>query len=559
MAEMEFRFPPAEQPTLPGSPANPPHPVQRRIGYFLISILVGVSAGLGVWLIQANLAFIQGGLGLDPVEGAWLLSAYYMTNVTANLLLIKFRQQYGLQRFVRIVLAVYALSTIAHLLIHDFRSALFVRALAGIAGSGLITLTILYMMQAMPPSKRIVGAMVGICLPQLGAPLARVISPSLLVTGDWRPTYWIELGFALATLAAICLLPLPPSNREKAFERADFVSIGLLAPGMWLLVAVLSQGRLGWWAETPWIGVALAAAIGLIAAALIHEYGRLQPLIDVQWLGRREIARLMLIAAYVRLLLSEQSVGSIGLLSVEGMGSDQLVGLNMVILLASAAGLVGMVLLFRPNDVAFPIIVSVALIAIGSLMDSDATNLTRPANLYISQALIGFAAIVFLGSAMAIGIARTLLAGPRAFIGYVMIFSTSQSLGGLAGSAWLGTFEISREKFHSNQLVESIRLSDPVSAARVAGSGAPLRGLTTDIVERGANATAILSRQVAREAHILAYNDLFLLIFFFSILILCWGIWLRYSLLHRGEVSPIIQLQQRMLAAQAAIASGGAQ
>jgi MFS family permease len=555
-AETEYRFPPAEQPTLPGSPANPPHPPRRQLGYFLISLLVGISAGLGVALIQVNLSFVQGSLGLDPVQGAWLLAAYYMTNVTANLLLIKFRQQYGLQRFVRIVLAVYAVSTVAHLLLHDFRSALLVRALAGIAGSGLITLTILYLMQSLPAPKRIVGAMIGIALPQLGTPLARVISPGLLVAGDWRPTYWLELGLTLATLAAVTLLPLPPNNREKVFERADFVTIAMLMPGMWLLVAVLVQGRIGWWSDTPWIGVALALSIALIALAVIHEYGRANPLIDVQWLGRREIVRLMLVAAYVRLLLSEQSVGSIGLLAVVGMGADQMVAINTVILLASIAGLIGLVLLFRPDDVTFPIIISVALIAIGSFMDAGATNLTRPANLYVSQALIGFAAIVFLGSAMAIGIARTLLAGPRAFIGYIMLFSTSQSLGGLAGSALLGTFETMREKYHSSHLVEAIRMSDPIAAARINGSGGALRGTIGDSVARGASGIELLGKQVAREAHILAYNDVFLVIFLFSLLLLCWGLWLRYAMRRRGEISPIIQLQQKMQAAQAALAKG---
>jgi hypothetical protein len=340
------------------------------------------------------------------------------------------------------------------------------------------------------------------------------------------------------------------------FERADFVTIAMLMPGMWLLVAVLVQGRIGWWSDTPWIGVALALSIALIALAVIHEYGRANPLIDVQWLGRREIVRLMLVAAYVRLLLSEQSVGSIGLLAVVGMGADQMVAINTVILLASIAGLIGLVLLFRPDDVTFPIIISVALIAIGSFMDAGATNLTRPANLYVSQALIGFAAIVFLGSAMAIGIARTLLAGPRAFIGYIMLFSTSQSLGGLAGSALLGTFETMREKYHSSHLVEAIRMSDPIAAARINGSGGALRGTIGDSVARGASGIELLGKQVAREAHILAYNDVFLVIFLFSLLLLCWGLWLRYAMRRRGEISPIIQLQQKMQAAQAALAKG---
>ncbi len=74
------------------------------------------------------------------------------------------------------------------------------------------------------------------------------------------------------------------------------------------------------------------------------------------------------------------------------------------------------------------------------------TNLTRPSSFYLSQALIGFASLLFLAQAMVIGIARTLLAGGKNFISFVVLFSLSQSVGGLIGNAFLGTFQIIREK-----------------------------------------------------------------------------------------------------------------
>ncbi|MFD2272391.1 hypothetical protein ACFS07_17740 [Undibacterium arcticum] len=72
------------------------------------------------------------------------------------------------------------------------------------------------------------------------------------------------------------LLKLPPSDRIKTFEKLDFLTFGLFAPGVALLCAVLSLGRIVWWLETPWIGVALAGAIALITSELVieHESGR---------------------------------------------------------------------------------------------------------------------------------------------------------------------------------------------------------------------------------------------------------------------------------------------
>ena len=133
----DYVFKPHERPTLPGSPANPDHPTSRMVRHFLIGCLIGITGGLGNALVTVNLNFAQGTLGLNSDEAAWLTAAYFMTNVTANLLLVKYRQQFGLQPFIRYTLVAYAVTTLMHLFIHDFWTSVAVRAMSGIAASGL--------------------------------------------------------------------------------------------------------------------------------------------------------------------------------------------------------------------------------------------------------------------------------------------------------------------------------------------------------------------------------------------------------------------------------------
>ncbi|GEN98686.1 MFS transporter [Novosphingobium sediminis] len=550
-----YVFKPHERPTLPGSPANPEHPAWRRRGYFAIGALVGITGGLGNALTLVNLNFAQGSLGLYSDEATWLTAAYFMTNVPSNLLLVKYRQQFGLQPFIRWMLAAYALATLLHLFAHDFWSAVAVRAVSGVAASGLSTLTILYFMQSMPAPKRLAGAMIGICVPQLASPLARALSPHLLEWGNWHMLYWFELGLALATLAAVMALPLPPSERDKVFEPLDLLTFALFAPGTALLIAVLSEGRIEWWTERPWLGIALAASVVLIGAALLIEHLRRNPLINTRWLGTRELLRLILIATAIRVLLSEQAFGSIGLLTVVGMNNDEMVTLNFIIVLASLAGLATAVVTFRPEQLSTPITVAVVLIAVGAFMDASATNLSRPENFYFSQALIGFASLLFLAQAMVIGIARTLLAGPKHFISFVVIFSMSQSIGGLAGGALLGTFQTAREKYHSHELVQSIVMTDPLIAARMRASAGVLAPTQGDAAYRSAEGGALVAQQVAREANILAFNDVFMLVGMLAVLTSLWGIGIRISIWRRHETSPVILLQQRMAQAAAAAAN----
>ena len=539
-----YVFKPHERPTLPGSPANPDHPASRRRVYFAIGCLIGLTGGLGNALVQVNLNYAQGTLGLNSDEAAWLTAAYFMTNIPANLLLVKYRRQFGLQSFVRWILWAYAITTLLNLFVHGFWTAVTVRAMNGLSAAGLSTLCVLYVMQSMTAPNRMFGLMIGVSIPQLTTPLARVLSPRLLDWGNWHILYYFEFGMALASLAAVISLPLPPSERVKSFERLDILTIGLFAPGIWLLVAVLSEGRIEWWTDRAWLGFALAGSIALITAALIVEHRRASPLLDTRWLATREMVRLMLVAASVRVLLSEQTFGSVGLLTVVGMLNDQMVTLNLIIIAASIAGLVTAILTFNPNDLARPINIAIVLIAIACFMDAGSDNLSRPANFYVSQAMIGFASLLFIGQTMVIGISRTLLAGAGQFISFVVLFNISQSVGGLAGSALLGTLQTVREKFHSNILVQQVVLTDPVDVQRVRAGSAAISGVVIDPTLRAAEGTALLAQQVSREANILAFNDVFLVLGVLAVLAAIWGVYIRISIRVRGEVSPVVLLQR---------------
>lgn len=511
-ATAEYQFKPHERPTIPGSPATPDHPTPRRVGYFCVGVLIGLTAGFGNALVLANLNHIQGVFGLYSDQAAWLSTVYVMTNVCMSMLLIKFRQQYGLQHFARLFLLGYVAVALAHIFVHTFETALLVRAANGIAASGLSTLALYYMIQALPAAHRLKAIVLGIGVPQLATPLARTFTSGMLEAGNWKTLYLFELGLALLSLVAVALLRLPPSERIRAFERLDFLTFALFAPGMALLCAVLAQGRILWWTEAAWLGYALCGAVVLITAALWIEHNRANPLLNTRWLGSRAMLRFALVAIAVRVLLSEQPYGAVGLLTVLGMGNDQLVPLYGIVTLATVAGLAVSALTVNPMNLERPIRISLLLIAIGAFMDAHSNNLTRPANMVWSQALIAFAAVYFMGPTLLIGMLQALSKGMSHIVSFSALFGITQSLGGLAGSALLGTFQVYREKFHSHSLVQSISLTDPLDAARIQALGGAYGRVLTDPALRQAEGTALLAQQVTREANVLAFNDVFLLI-----------------------------------------------
>ncbi|KQT45714.1 hypothetical protein ASG47_12215 [Devosia sp. Leaf420] len=208
---------PASQPSAP--PAMPPFvpksPLVAAV-YIFSSLVLGLTQGLGLNLITANLQGLQASFGATQSEMGWLAAAYFATNLAGTILMFKVRTQFGLRRFAEIGIAAYVLVVIAHLFAHDLQSAIVVRAIMGIAAAPLSTLGFYYMLEWLPPQKKM---SIGICFGMLGStlalPLARVISPELLQLGDWTGLYAVELGLALISLAVVFLVPLTHPPRVK--------------------------------------------------------------------------------------------------------------------------------------------------------------------------------------------------------------------------------------------------------------------------------------------------------------------------------------------------------
>jgi MFS family permease len=511
---------PHERPLLPGSPSTPLHSDRRRLAYLIVGFIVAMTGGLGNALVTVNLPYAQGSLGVYAAEIQWLPAAYVMANVSMNLLLVKFRQQYGLQLFTELFLGLYAVATLAHLFVHGLASAIAVRAAHGMSGAALTVLGLYYVLQAFPAQHRLKAVVIGVGFPQLALPMARLFSSELLEIGEWRGLYFFELGMALLAMGCVLLLKLPPGDRVKAFEKLDFLTFGLFAPGVALLCAVLALGRTVWWFESPWLGYCLAGSIVLIAAALLVEHNRAAPLLNTRWLSTGMMLRLAASVLLIRIVQSE-AAGTVGFLQALGLNNDQMQTLWFITLVGSVGGIAVSALTITPARIQPSLMIALAMMAVGAFMDSRATNLTRPEQMYVSQFLLAFGGTFFLGPTFVSGFGAV-IAAPRNLISFSLMFTMSQNIGGLLGSAIVGTVQVMREKFHSSQLVENLTLLDPQVAARVQSGGAALAGTLADPGTRNALGVAQLGAAATREANILAYNDVFLLIAVVAVATILW-------------------------------------
>ncbi|MFT4076101.1 MAG: MFS transporter [Asticcacaulis sp.] len=499
-ADSEYVFAPHERPSMPGSPYAPSHPLRRKLGYVIVAIIMAMAASLSNAIVSVNTQSLAGAMGVTTTEVTWLLAVYVAFNASANLLLIKARMQFGIPPVMRALLWPYIVLVFCELLWPSFSLAIVARAAGGFLAAGMSSLVIYNLMQVFPAKFRPLAIVFAVGLPQLATPIARLLPVEQLMVNGQQTIHMIELGLALAASAGANLVRLPPTDKVPSFDPLDAITLALFLPAMLLLSVVLTMGRYLWWTDTPWLGVALAVSVTLFFLVGFIEYKRTNPLLHLRWIGSKDILRFCAVAMLVRLALSEQTYGTLGLLTVGGLNNDQLHGLFAVILFAMIGGTLASAVLLKAPRIPYLIIVASLIIALGAGLDSFASSLTRPPQLYLSQALLAFGSTFFIGPALLFGFGKVLEQGKGFIVSFSVMFSLSQNIGGLAGSALLSSYQVIQARAHTQSMYSHLLAGDPAVAARVQG------GVTS------------LAQVISREANVAAFNDVARLVMVIAIL-----------------------------------------
>ncbi|MET3601260.1 MFS transporter [Martelella mangrovi] len=502
---------PQPGPLYPGAPPpQPPKPLPQLLAYMFAATVVGLTQGLGMSFITVTIQQIAGPLKATTAEASWLMAAYLAPNACLTLLLFKVRQQFGIRHFAEVSIIVYVLINLGHLWVDSFQTALIVRFFAGIAAAPMTSISILYMLEGLPREKKMsIGLSGGMTVMLASTPLAGVIAPYLFDHGGFRSLYICEIGMALLSLALIFRLPLVSGERVKVISRADLISFSFLALGMGAITVALSLGRIYWWTEVRWTGALLILGVVALMIMAIIELNREEPLLDIRWLTSAEIIHFTGALMVFRLILSEQSTGVRSFFIMLGLSNEQFVGLYTVILVATVAAGVTCAVILKPGRVALMHGIALVLLIIGSWLDSHATSMSRPQDMFLSQILIAFASGLFMPAAMMVGFIAALKRGPNYILSFIIVFVTTQRLGAIIGSALFGSFVTWREQVHSAALVQSLTPDNPLVAERMRQLSGAYASTISDGVIRTAEGAAALARQTTQQAYVLAYDDAF--------------------------------------------------
>ncbi|HEY0275488.1 MAG TPA: MFS transporter [Paenirhodobacter sp.] len=508
-----------QQPAPQPAPQPEPMSLPRTVAYMVAAILIALGATVPQGVLSANIAQIAGDLGATTAQASWLLVAFIVPRSCLPILLIKIRTQYGLRRFTEVSIIGYVLADFAAVWVDDLRSAALVEFLSGSASASLSTLAFLYMLEPLGQAWRLrLGLPMALCFLIMGPSLARVMSPWLIGDGGLMRVHLATLGTAIISLASVVMLQLRPVPHMKVIHPLDLLSFALIAFGFTAMITAFVMGPIYWWRDAGWLGALLAAGVGALAGAVALELRRSAPLLDIRWLLSPAMVHLTGALLIFRIILSEQSTGAPRMFQLLGLSPSQLVPLFSVICAFTLLGTLACVAWLKPTRVPQFHFSALVLIACGAWMDSQATMDTRPEQMIVSQALIAFAGMLFMPPAMITGLLSALRKGPQYLLSFIIVYISTQSVGGMIGSGIFTTLINQRQAFHYQLLTEELTTTDDIVSQAISTQMTALAPQILDPTLRRAQAVSQLTTDTSNQAYVMAYNDAYFLTFLLAVL-----------------------------------------
>jgi DHA2 family multidrug resistance protein len=217
--------------------------------------------GANVSIPNAALSHMQGALSMADDEIGWLFTSYLVASVLAIPLTPWLAGRFGRKLILQIALVIFALGLVLDTLATSPIPLVLARIVQGAAGGTLLPLSMVVLLDVLPPARRTrVSLWLSACV-LLGISCGPSIGGWLSEYHGWHSIFYFSLpmvGFIF--LAVTLFLPEKKAAQPPSFDFFGFAAFSLGVAGLQML---LDRGeRLEWFASTEIWAEALASALG---------------------------------------------------------------------------------------------------------------------------------------------------------------------------------------------------------------------------------------------------------------------------------------------------------
>jgi MFS transporter, DHA2 family, multidrug resistance protein len=491
----------------PPAPASTEPGLRDWIG--VLAMVVGLFlAIMDVQIVTSSLTQIQGGLSASADEISWVQTAYLiadvvmipLTGMLARLLSTRLLFVIGALGFVAASTLCATATSLGQMIVY--------RALQGFSGGALYP-TVMPVVYTKFRGPRLATMMVFISLIlNLSSTLGPTIGGFLTDTFSWHWLFLVNIVPGIA-VAIVVWFSIDIDKPDLSLLR-DFDVTGLVLMALFLgcLEYALEEGpRWDWLADGT---ISAAVVVSSVAATLFfwRVLTYRQPIVDLRVFADRNFA----LGTFYTFVVGLGTYGTTYLIplflaQVRGYNAWQ-IGTTVVI-----TGLAQMIVspfsarVARRLDLRLMLAIGLFLFALAMYLTAGLTNQTGFYELLAPQALRGFALMFCYLPANLIALGTT---PPDRLKNAAGLYNVTRDLGGALGLAVLVTVMNDRLHFHWNRLIEAVNPARPVVQHFMAMTTSRLAALIPGDPHRAA--LKLLAARVEREALVLTYNDVLLLL-----------------------------------------------
>ncbi|MFH0789603.1 MAG: DHA2 family efflux MFS transporter permease subunit [Pseudomonadota bacterium] len=494
-----------------------PHPAPARtVNKWLVTLTVmlpTVIEILDMSVANVSLGHIQGSLSAGLDEVTWILTSYLVSNAIIIPITGWLAGTFGRKNYLIFSLGLFTVSSFMCGAAPNLESLIFFRILQGLGGGALQPLSLSILLETFPPKEHgMAMAVFGIGV-VFGPILGPLLGGYITDTMSWRWIFYINLPLgALAVLMAWSFM-IDPAYIRRTESRIDYWGLGLLTIGLGCLQLVLDRGEREAWFDSSFIvGLSIIAAVCLLLFIIV-ELRVSYPVVNLRIFKNRSFS-------------SGNLIMFLGFFSF--FGSIVLMPIYLQGVMGYTAFLAGLVL--GPGGVPtlflMPLIGrligrvdSRILLSLGVLINAYALFVMSHFNLEVD-----FWAIIWPRVIQGIGISfffvplstLTLSSIPKPQMGNgSAIFNLLRNLGGSFGVAFITTLLSRRTQFHQSHLIEGFSIYDFKLQQALPSLQGFLQGRGVEGTTAKQGALEILYGLLQKQAAMLAFNDVFYLLFIF--------------------------------------------
>ena len=457
----------------------------------------------------ANVALphIAGNLSATTEVATWVLTSYLISNAIILPATSWISRYIGRKRFLIICIGLFTLASALCGAAPSLAILIIARVLQGMGGGALQPIAQAVLLESFPPEKR--GA--AMALYGMGIVVAPIIGPTLggWITDNysWRWIFYINLPIgALAAFMANSFVEDPPYLKNEKPGKIDYTGFGLMALGLGALELTLDLGEQRDWFESSLICFTAAVSALSLLSFVIWEIYTPEPIVNLRvFLNRNFAVACGMIATVGTVLYATTALlplflqtllGYPAVLSGEAVSPR---GIGAIISMVFVGRLIPKV------DTRYLILFGFGLLSYSIYLFTGLSLDISMSSIVIPMIVSGFALGFVFVPLTTLSVATL----PQRDIGNATgVYNLMRNTGGSIGIAVMTTLLVRSQQVHLSVLTEHANQYNPAFLQAVAAIQKALGGGSGPGTD-ASNAYALIYQLIARQAAVLAYNDVF--------------------------------------------------